>query len=118
MLTRLSRHPLPPFLLLAALLGLALAMTGCGSDEQDSEIEDLGYFLDPPELGEQAFETVTEGVPVLCYHYFGMHFVHVASRSTSRRRSWCQPLRAMLNDFVLCCWPLLTSCRRWRTSSW
>jgi peptidoglycan/xylan/chitin deacetylase (PgdA/CDA1 family) len=47
-----------------------LLLAGCGGDDGPPVADDLGYFLDPPELGEQTFEPVTEGVPVLCYHYF------------------------------------------------
>lgn len=64
-----GRLRLGTFLVLAAaLLGLAL-VAGCGGQDE-IEVDELGYFLDPPELGEQTFEPVADGVPVLCYHYF------------------------------------------------
>ena len=60
----------------AALLVAAafVLMTGCGEKASDSpDNSSSGYLLDPPDLAD-GFPEVTEGVPVLCYHYFRSGF--------------------------------------------
>jgi peptidoglycan/xylan/chitin deacetylase (PgdA/CDA1 family) len=68
------RHPRP---FTPLILALFLAVSGAASCDHASpgsapEAEEAGslYSLDPPELGLTAAPGFTDGVPVLCYHYF------------------------------------------------
>lgn len=67
------RHlPLTTF---AILLGVTLTLiAGCGSRSSDAPADSyMGHLLDPPDIAD-GFPEVTEGVPVLCYHYFRAGF--------------------------------------------
>jgi len=71
----MSRFRFPHLLIIIlAYAGLFALLGGCGGGTEDELDPALTYFLDPPELGEQDFEPVDDGVPILCYHYFRGNF--------------------------------------------
>ena len=60
------------FLLVAAG---SLWISGCSDDSESSaNNKSSGYYLDPPSLASGGFQTVEDGVPVFCYHYFRSGF--------------------------------------------
>lgn len=70
----MRRQPGHPLLVAALACSLLLLGTGCGGDKSEPQDRADDHYLDTPDLAELPTVAVTEGVPVLCYHYFRGRF--------------------------------------------